>query len=312
MSSITRGILRYGVIGGLALGGVTLLVGPVRVAAGLAQVRVKAQNVVDSCVDDPVALRRQLEQLADEYPDRIAEVRGEIAEVTYQISQFDRDIAIAKQVVLMTTDDLQEFKTLVARAEAEARTTARPISIRHDGVRYDIEEAYDEGRRINNVRGTYQDRLAHDAFQLKLLNEQKDRLTEILSKMEGEYSTYRSKLWQLDRQIDAVQRNERLIKLTEQQQATLESYNRFGKIRNLKQLEAKLAEIRAFQQAQLETLEKRGVHYDYEERARFELDSDGAAVGPFDTIIEIEMDADAEEGPQPDRSVVWAGPKVIE
>ena len=312
MSSITRGILRYGVIGGLALGGVTLLVGPERVAAGLAQVRVKAQNVVDSCVDDPVALRRQLEQMADEYPDRIAEVRGEIAEVTHQIGQFDRDVAIAQQVVLMTTNDLQEFKTLVARAEAEVRTTARPISIRHDGVRYDIEEAYDEGRRINNVRGTYQDRLSHDEFQLKLLNEQKDRLTEILVKMEGEYSTYQSKLWQLDRQIDAVQRNERLIKLTEDQQATLESYNRFGKIRNLKQLEAKLAEIRAFQQAQLETLEKRGVHYDYEERARFELDANGEVLGPFDVIIEIDMDADAEEGPQPDRSVVWAGPKIIE
>jgi chromosome segregation ATPase len=312
MSSITRGILRYGVIGGLALGGVTLLVGPERVAAGLAQVRVKAQNVVDSCVDDPMALRRQLEQLADEYPDRIAEVRGEIAEVTHQIGQFDRDIAIAEQVVLMTTNDLQEFKTLVTRAEAEARTTTRPISIRHDGVRYDIEEAYDEGRRINNVRGTYQDRLSHDAFQLKLLNEQKDRLTEILIKMEGEYSTYQSKLWQLDRQIDAVQRNERLIKLTEEQQATLESYNRFGKIRNLKQLEAKLAEIRAFQQAQLETLEKRGVHYNYEEAARLQLDSDGQVLGPFDTIIEIELDEDPQEGPPADRSVVWAGPKIIE
>ncbi len=312
MSSITRGILRYGVIGGLALGGVTLLVGPERVAAGLAQVRVKAQNVVDSCVDDPMALRRQLEQLADEYPDRIAEVRGEIAEVTHQIGQFDRDIAIATQVVLMTTNDLQEFKTLVARAEAEARTTTRPISIRHDGVRYDIEEAYDEGRRINNVRGTYQDRLSHDAFQLKLLNEQKDRLTEILTKMEGEYSTYQSKLWQLDRQIDAVQRNERLIKLTEDQQATLESYNRFGKIRNLKQLEAKLAEIRAFQQAQLETLEKRGVHYNYEEAARLQLDSNGQVLGPFDAIIEIELDEDTQEGPPADRSVVWAGPKIIE
>ena len=49
MSGITRCILRYGVIGALALGGVTLLVGPDRMAAGLSQVRVKAQNVVDSC-----------------------------------------------------------------------------------------------------------------------------------------------------------------------------------------------------------------------------------------------------------------------
>ena len=71
MSCITRGILRWGLIAGLGLAGLTLLVGPQRVGAGLAQLRVKAQNVVDQVVDDPVALRRQLENLADQYPDRI-------------------------------------------------------------------------------------------------------------------------------------------------------------------------------------------------------------------------------------------------
>src|SRR6185295_17592630 len=57
---ITRSILRVGLVAALALGGLTLLVGKERVAAGISMVRGKAQAVVDRCVDDPVALRRQL------------------------------------------------------------------------------------------------------------------------------------------------------------------------------------------------------------------------------------------------------------
>ena len=91
MSCIPRFVLRWGLISALALGGATLLIGPERVAAGLACVRTKAQSVVDRAVDNPLALRRQLQDLADEYPDRIATVQGEIAEVDHQLAQFDRD-----------------------------------------------------------------------------------------------------------------------------------------------------------------------------------------------------------------------------
>ena len=37
--------------------------------------------MADEFVEDPVALRRQLAGLAEKYPERIAEVRAEIAEV---------------------------------------------------------------------------------------------------------------------------------------------------------------------------------------------------------------------------------------
>ena len=44
MSCMTRGILRWGLIGGLALGAVTVLVGPDRVAAGLSQLQWEKQR----------------------------------------------------------------------------------------------------------------------------------------------------------------------------------------------------------------------------------------------------------------------------
>jgi len=312
--SITRTVLRWGLVSGLALGGVTLLVGPDRVCAGLSQIRGKAQNVIDNCIDDPVALRRQLEGLAGQYPDRIAEVRGEIAEVEHQLGQFTRDVEIAERVVAMTTTDLGELKTLVARAEESAKSTARQVSIRYQGVKFDVEEAYNEARRINNVRGTYNDRLANDKQQITFLTQQKDRLNEVLGKLESEYSTFQAQLWALDRQIDAIERNDRLIALTEEQQRTLASYEKFGKIGSLKQLEGKLAELRAKQEAQLETLSKRGVHMDYENKAELDLDTNGPTDDPFADVTQPTADETDETETTSDnsKSLVFAEPIVIE
>src|SRR5262249_52238347 len=161
-------------------------------------------------IDDPVAMRRQLQSLADQYPGRIAEVRGELAKVQQQMTQFERDTQVAQRVVAMTTSDLGELKTLVARAETEKAAKARPVAIRFARARFDLDEAYLEAGRINTVRLSYQDRLASNNQQLAVLTEQKSRLTEILTKLEGEFNTFQAQSWQLDRQIDAIERNNRL------------------------------------------------------------------------------------------------------
>lgn len=316
MTCITRCILRWGLIGGLALGGVTLLVGPESVAAGFSQLRMKAQAMMDRQFSDAVALRHQLSNLSEEYPSRIAEVRGELAEVQHQIGKYDRDMEIAQRVVAMTTDDLRQLKTLVQRAEAEQEAKARPVAIRFDGVRYDVDQALTEARRINNVRQTYRDRLAQDQQQFKFLQEQQSRLAAILEQLESEYSTFQHQLWQLDRQIDAIERNDRLIELTEKQQATLEEYERYGTVGNLKQLEGKLAQLRAIQEAQFQTLESRGMLRDYEGRAKYDVDTeDIERSNPFEDIDESSYKLDPKSSVEmelKDRSMVWSSPIVIE
>lgn len=315
MRCITRSIVRWGLIGGLALGGITLLVGPERVAAGFSQMRSKAQQLVDRHVDDPVALRHQLQAMADQYPKRIAEVRGELAEVDRQLGQFDRDIDISKRVIAMTADDLGQLRELVTRAETEAETTARPVAIRFEGIRFDLEQAYNEARRINNVRLNYQDRLAHNRQQADILSEQKTRLAQILDKLETEYATYQNQLWQMDRQIDAIERNERLIAMTEQLEQTLNEYDKFGEVGNLKQLEGKLAHLQAVQQAQLESLSKRGINRNYEDRAVYELEDFNDETNPFEDVDELvipQLDDNADDAKSSDRSLAWRGPLVIE
>jgi chromosome segregation ATPase len=314
MTCITRCVLRWGLIGGVALG-VATVIWPGHVKAGLAQASTTAQSIFNRAVSDPVILRQQLASLSEQYPSRIAEVRGELAKVDHQLSQYDRDIEIAQRVVSMTTDDLGRLKALVTRAESEAESTARPVSLRFDGVRFNIDQAYTEARRINNVRTTYRDRLAHDQQQMTFLNEQRTRLANILEQLEAEHNTFQAQLWQLDRQIDAIERNDRLIELTEAQQATLDSYERFGQVGNLKQLEGKLAQLRAVQEAQLQSLEKRGMHRDYEGKARYEMESrdlDGTLDNPFGDLEPIDLREKDNRADRTSRSLAWAEPIVIE
>jgi chromosome segregation ATPase len=271
---MTRGILRWGLISGLALGGVTLLVGPEHVAGGLAQLRSSAQNVVDQVVDDPIALRRQLASLAKQYPDRIAEVKGEIAKINAQINMLDNDVDKATRIVALTTDHLGELQGKIARAQSTRESGVRNVSLRFEGSRYDVDQAYNEARRINRVRLSSQDRVAHGEAQQSFLNEQRGRLVEILDTLTDEQATLDAQLWQLEQQISAVERNERLIQMTEDQKATLDSYNKFERVGNLKQLEAKLHEIMTEQEARLQSLTRTDLPGRYERQAEYDMEMD--------------------------------------
>ena len=311
----TRSIIRWGLISGLSLGGLTLLIGPHKVAAGLHQIRANVQMVVDRALDEPAALRRQLVQMADQYPDRIATVRGELAEVEHQLAQFSRDSEIATRVVAMTTEDLTELKTLVVRAESDTNdaVAVRAVFVRFKGIRFDVPQAYTEAKRINAVRLNYQDRAASNVQQVSMLSEQKARLMEICDRLESEYATFQTQMWQLDSQIDAIERNERLIEMTKDLQATLNDYDRWGEIGNLKQLEGKLAELRTIQKAQLDTLRQTGLRIDYAKQAAHQIDSPGVTVpvGPFDGI-DVNVDTVEEDASIAD-SFAWLNtPRIVE
>jgi hypothetical protein len=284
MGATSRFVVRWGIIGGLALGGITLLVGPQRVMACIDQLREEANSVVENLVDDPIALRRQLDTLAREYPKRIAEVQGEIARLNLQLEQFVRDEKISIRVVELTTVDLEVLRDLVEDAEATTRPNSR-ATVRFEGVRYDLDGAYSEGRRIRTVKSNYEDRLASDRRQMQLMGEQKIRLESILEKIEQEHETYRTQLWQLDREIDAIERNDHIIAMVEQQLETLSDFDRLGGAGNLNQVRARLAEIRTVQESTILALTDVGTGTDYETRARFDT-SGQIFEDPFTQTVE--------------------------
>lgn len=278
----TKSILRWTLIGGLGVGVATIVVGPARVGAAFDQVRNSLIEVTDDFIEDPVALRRQLAELAEEYPTRIAEVQGELAAVARQISQLEHSSEVARRVVAMTGDDLLKLRELVDG------TSTRTVSLRTGGAAVTSERALAEAQRIRGVREAYRDRAASETQQLTMLQGQRDRLQEILDKLQGEHRRFEARVWQLDQQIDAIARNERLIELTKQQQEILAEYDRFGKVGNLDQLEGRLAQLRAEQEARLETLSK-GRAGDYEAAARDHLAEEQAGIwDPFD---DLDLDA---------------------
>ena len=285
MGATSRFIVRWGLIGGLAVGGVTLIVGPQRVLACFDQLQQEANTVIDGLVDDPIVLRRQLEDLAKEYPARIAEIRGEVAKLEQQLLQFERDEKISRRVIELTTADLEALRSLVEDAEAMLGVRGSTPSLRFEGVRYDLQDAYTEGRRIRTVRANYEDRLASDRRQMGLLNEQGDRLGDVLENIEQEYETYRTQMWQLDREIDAIERNEHIIAMVEKQHETLTGFDRVGNPGNLDQVRSKLAEIRTVQESTILALTEIGAGSDYETRARFDT-SDQIFENPFTQTVE--------------------------
>ncbi|MDP7008353.1 MAG: hypothetical protein QGI78_02170 [Phycisphaerales bacterium] len=293
MGATTRFIVRWGLIGSLAVGGITLLVGPKRVVACFDQLREEAASIVDVIVDDPVALRSQLDQLAREYPARIAEITSEVAKIDQQLEQFQKDESIATNVIQLTSHDLDTLRELVKTAETEETVSGTPTSFWFEGVRYDLESAYTKAHRIRTVRANYEDRLAADRRQIELMHEQRERLASILEKIKHEHEQYRSQLWQLDREIDAIERNDHIIAMVERQQQTLSSFDSFGTGNNLDQVRSKLAEIRTVQESTILALTETGGGSSYESRARIAM-SDGVGNDPF---LETTNDTFATDSP---------------
>lgn len=266
----TKNLLRWGLITATVVGGTALLIGPERVAAGFDQIRSLATSTFDGLVDDPIALRRQLKGLSDQYPERISEVRSEIAAIDVQIRQLDHDQQVAQRVVTITSKDLGDLKDSVMSATTGIEDT-RKVMVRRGSFEIGLDQARSEGRRIFGIRSAYEDRIIGNEQQISILSRQKERLTDILAQLESEYGEFEAKLFQLDRQIDSIERNDRLIAMTEEQQAMLNDFEKLGKVGNLRQLEAKLEELRTTQEAQLQTLERHGIQGEYEQRAREEI-----------------------------------------
>jgi hypothetical protein len=131
---------------------------------------------------------------------------------------------------------------------------------------------------------------------MELMGEQRVRLVSILEKIEHEHETYRAQLWQLDREIDAIERNDHIIAMVEQQQETLSGFDRLGSAGNLDQVRSRLAEIRTVQESTILALTDSGAGSDYETRARFDT-SDDLLEDPFTQYTQAADDEDEFVGP---------------
>lgn len=278
MGCIGKTVVRGVVITALAGGVLVAVAGPHRVGAMIHQARDGVNAAIDSNIQDPVLLRAQIRKLESEYPVKIAEVRSDLSEVRTQVAQLDRERQVAQKVVQLATMDLESVDLQLEQARAtQAANPGAIVRVAFNDRPVDLNDAFARRQQIEQTRDLYAGRFQDLSTDLVYLNDQEAQLTELLAKLETERTEFQAKLFQLDAQIDTIARNERMIDMMEERQATIDEHSRF-QAHSVDQLNSRLSQIRDEQRGRLEAIARKDRGRDYVNEAEFLIRRDGQAV----------------------------------
>lgn len=283
---ILKTAFRTLVIGGLALGvlagGSLLIAGPERTAAVFHRGSDAVRAQIDAHIDDTTAMREKLRKLEKEYPQRISQVSGDLAELREQMRQLDREHRVSARVVELTGDELARIDDKIGDLEGELATaSASTYSSGNSLTRVRRENLEREAQRVRQTQVVYQQRADQAVTDLGYLEKQAQRLEEALTQLENERTQFQTQLLQLERQIDAIDRNERMIEMMEKRQRTLDEVSRYDAF-SMDHVTSKLSEIRSRQEAELDLLTSSQGTTDWEDAARYELDRESFDVDDQD------------------------------
>ena len=280
MAGIVKNAVRLGVIGTI-VGGAAIIAFPGRAGALASQAKSNIETVIDRNIDDPVKLRHQLHELEGKYPKKIGQVRADLGELRAQIAEVQREYKINQRVVAYADQDLAALEEALGEARSvRADRGGRGYAIVRvvlDGRPMDPDQAMSKGNEIRETRSAYASRAADLEVQLGYLNQQEQRLAGLLTKLETERSEFQAQLWQLNREIDSIARNERLIEMMERRQKTIDELSPYS-ADTVKQVKTRIASVLSQQEQRLEALAGRDGAVNYEERAKWELDREERGV----------------------------------
>lgn len=319
MAGICKTIVRFGVIGGLATGALVLIAGPQRVHALIMQGCDTINGVIDSNITDPVALRSKLRQLEEQYPKRIEQVEGDLAQLQVQKGQLTRELRIAQGVVELTTRDHDQLSAAIEQLDTQRiRLASTDDNSEYvlvvDNQRFSPEAAHSRCETLVATRAANAAKAVDLEKHLGYLSQQEQRFDDLLGKLKSEQTQFRAQLWDLDRQVDAVARNERMIEVMKSRQHTLDEQGSY-RAASLGQFQQSVAARIAQQEATLTSLAQNQAATDYEQEAARIIDQakgkelPPAPVKQTKRVIEIRPDtaapapseADGKNGPMASR-----------
>ncbi|MFT4709627.1 MAG: putative ribosome quality control (RQC) complex YloA/Tae2 family protein [Bacteroidia bacterium] len=280
--SIIRTTLRFGFItlavGGTVAVGAAMIAGPQRSHMVVDQIHAGIMETIDENIEDPRILRTQLKSLEKEYPQRISELRDDLSELRTQISQLTREESVSRRVMELSQSDLDELVPLVQELNGAVLTSnsgriTNVAQVRFNGRLMTTAQTRSRINRINQTKEAYASRAADANHDLVYLRQQEQRMEDLLVKLESEQTQFQAQLWQLERQVDAIARNERLIDMMSERQQTLDSYDNF-EVKSLDNMTSRLTEVRSRQEAELEFLSASQEGEDYEGMARLQIDGE--------------------------------------
>ncbi|MEZ6244235.1 MAG: hypothetical protein R3B57_14465 [Phycisphaerales bacterium] len=272
MAGVTKTVVRVGLLAALAGGALIVVAGPEGAHALFNQARANVGGVINSVVDDPIALRAQLKNLEAEYPKKIADVRTDLGELQGQIAEMERELAVSQKVVELAGADLSRLDgTLTEARSVQAENPGALIRVVYNDRPMGLEDAYGKRTHIQQTRDIHQTRVTELTTDLGYLHQQEDQLGELLTKLETERSEFQTQLFQLDAQIDSVARNDRMITMMEKRQATIDEHSRF-EAHSLDQIRNRLKSKLDMQRQELASIAVRDRQTNYEDTARYLLD----------------------------------------
>lgn len=271
---IGKTLVRLAVLAGV-VGGVGLLAAQSpRARALMHQAKQSVSNKIDRVIDDPVVLRSQLRELEMKYPQRIASVRSDLAEVSAQVAELAHDAEVASKVVELAAADLESLRPMLARAEAaRIDNVAAVINIRYEGRTMTYEQALNKAAHAGSTISAYQARAEEAKRNIGFLKDQETRLQEILAQLESEQADLQAQVWQLDGQIEMIARNDKLIDLIESRENAIARHERY-EAESLEQVKNRMDRIRTGQMQRLEALGNRTKQRNYEDTANSMLQSE--------------------------------------
>jgi hypothetical protein len=268
-----KALVRYTVIAGIVGGAAAVVVGPERVAAVFSQTRGVIQAEVDKHIEDPVALRAQLRSLEAQYPPRIAAVESDLAQLASQKHQLENDLSLKSKVVALVEQDLGTMQQLITRAsETQAQMAGAVVRVSFNSESLPVDEAYAKASQLMAFRDANAAVVTDIERDLGYLGQQETRLVELRDQLRSEQAQFQTQLVQLDHQVDAIARNERMIGMLAARQKTIDEQSRY-RADSLDQIQSKLAQIRTRQESQLDNLGRGSTATNYEQRARVQLDA---------------------------------------
>jgi len=262
---------------GMAGVGAFALMGKHRTDAVVNEIHDNLLESIDAHLDNPTLMRSQLRELEREYPERISQVQADLVEIRHEIRQLEQEVAVSDRVVALADQDLERLGTQVASQIVDpAADRLQVMSVRLDGQTHSVEGAQGQLQRVRATRTVYAGRASDARHDLGYLTKQSARLEELLAKLQGEQAEFRVQVASLNRQIDAISRNDRLLELLEKRNRTIEECSNYEAV-SLNQITARLDQIKGKQEATLDLFANEEQATDYEDLARAQIASEELA-----------------------------------
>ncbi|MEN8150489.1 MAG: hypothetical protein ABFS86_11745 [Planctomycetota bacterium] len=269
MFRFTRSIIKWGVIGGLGIVGLTAIVGSTRVKTAFMSVRDHIRSNVDELVDTKVALQHEVDKLQKEYPKRIAEIRVQQRSVDRDLAQCERQLHESEEVVAVALGDLEVLRDRLDRTDADADGLGAP-AIEFRARRLSRGAALDRAAEAADVAKSYEDRAIDLRNERKLLFDEKARLAGERAELTQEYAKFQAEVATIGRDIDSLERKEKLVALAERRRGEREDIFA-DRATSLTVLKDRIASRKIELEEKLKGMNSRAGSNEYEARARLRL-----------------------------------------